>query len=241
MCTHTSIGSTHIHGGFPPPSLSVPCGDGNWSLGTHPPHLFLRGLETHPIELPADVPVTASEPLPLEARWIMCRGLASLPGRQMKPWGSGPKVDFLHGWAKRFQLSSQMFLYMVLAAMAWEGARIWPDFYTEKFDGMLGLCHPVIKAVALQIGTPFPFALGVPPKGAGAWVKVGVFIQPMPGPGRGRSRRVGAEWRWMEKKGSEWLEPGARWSCKTVLCCLPCTCVATRGLPGYARCFTSVS
>lgn len=155
--------------------------------------------------------------------------------------GHRAEVDFLHGWAKNFQLSSQMFLYMVLAAIAWEGARIWPNFYTEKFDGILGLCHPIIKAVALQIGTPFPFVLGVPPQGTGGWVKVGVSIQPMPGPGWGRSREVGVEGRWMEKKGSKWLEAGARWSWKTVLCCLPCTCVATRGLPGYARCFTSVS
>lgn len=118
----------------------------------------------------------------------------------MKAWDSGLKVDFLHGRAKRFQVFSQMFLYMVLAAMAWDRARIWPDFYTEKLDGMLGWCHPIIKEAVSQIGTPFPFALGVPPKGRGAWVKVGVASNPCQALDGGR---VGAEGRWMEKKGSE--------------------------------------
>lgn len=56
----------------------------------------------------------------------------------MGTWNTGLKVDFLHGQAKHFKLSGQMFLYTILAVMSWGRARIWPNFYTEKLDGMLG-------------------------------------------------------------------------------------------------------
>lgn len=82
----------------------------------------------------------------------------------MGTWNIGLKVDFLRGQAKHFKLSRQMFLYMILAAMSWGRARIWPNFYTEKLDGMLGQCHPLIKEGVPLICTPFPFALGVSPR-----------------------------------------------------------------------------
>lgn len=86
----------------------------------------------------------------------------------MGAWITELKVDFLHGQAKHFKLSRQMFLYMILAAISWGGARIGPNFYPEKLDGMLGQCHPLVKEVVPLICTPFPFALGVSPKGGWA-------------------------------------------------------------------------
>lgn len=135
LLTHVVVSPLHLCQG---PVMTVTDPSGAWQ---HP----------HPTWPPADIPGNGlgATPLPLEARWISCRGLVPLPGRQTRAWDSGLKVDFLHHWAKCFQLSSQMFLCMVLAVMAWDGARIWPDFYTEKLDGMLGFCHPIIKEVAL--------------------------------------------------------------------------------------------
>lgn len=91
---------------------------------------------------------------------------------------------------------------MVLAAMAWEKARIWPDFYTEKLDGMLGWCHPIIKEVVLRIGIAFPFASGVPLKGRGGWVKVGVSTHSVPGPGGGGE---GGGWGKVEGEEKFWV------------------------------------
>lgn len=90
---------------------------------------------------------------------------------------------------------------MVLAVIAWDRARIWPDFYTEKLDGMLGWCHPIIKEVVSHIGTLLPFALGVPPKGR---VKVGVSIQSLPGLGWRRGGCGPREGGWRRKVLSDW-------------------------------------
>lgn len=237
LCTHTAHSRTWWF--FPSTSVSAPwwC---HWFLWE--PHSHGAWQRICPTEPPVDIPgheLRAVPPL-LEAEWVLYRGLAFLPRLQTRAWDSGLKVDFLHSWAKCFQPSSQMFLYMVLAVIAWDRARIWPDSYTEKLDGMLGWCHPIIKEVVSHIGTPLPSALGVPPKGRGAWVKVGVSSQSLPGLGwrregcrlreGGRRRKVLSDWK---------LVPdGAGRRCSVASLC---TCVATRGLPGYAHCFTSVS
>lgn len=191
-CVHTQAHS-HTWGGFSLHLYQYPV---LMITERYVSHSHVGWQHIYATELPVDVPGNSlrAVPLSLETKWIPSRGLASLPGQQMRAWDSGLKVDFLHSWAKSFQPSSQMFLYMVLAAMAWDRARIWPDFYTEKLFGMLGWCHPIIKGVVLQIATPFPFALGVSPKGRGAGKKVGVSTQSMPGAGQRRGGRGLGRW-----------------------------------------------
>lgn len=238
MCTHRST-LTHIVVLPPPISVSA-LGWCHWSL--RDPHSHGAWLHICPTEPPFDVPgdELGAVPLLLEAEWILSRGLAFRPRLQTRAWDSGLKVDFLHSWAKCFQPSSQMFLYMVLAVIAWDRARIWPDFYNEKLDGMLGWCHPIIKGVVSQIGTPLPFGLGSPSKEKRCLSKSGCVhpVLARAGVRRGGYRRREGGWR--REVLSDWklVPDGAGRRCSVASLC---TCVATRGLPGYAHCFTSVS
>lgn len=61
-------------------------------------HSHVGWQHIYATELPVDVPGNSlrAVPLSLETKWIPSRGLASLPGQQMRAWDSGLKVDFLH-------------------------------------------------------------------------------------------------------------------------------------------------
>lgn len=228
---------THCSGSLSLHFCPVPTGGDHWSLCITPIACLATCLFYR--ELPADV---LGDGLRMSLSFWRPSGFCMRPGiftgTANESMELRLKVDFLHSWAKGFQLSSQRcFTYMVLATMSWDKARIWPDFYTRK-QWNAGVVPSHNKRSGLSDWHTISICLEEPLKRKGL-EEAGVSTQFMPGPGQ---RRGG----WGLGEADEeklWVTGGIR--CQMELqdsaAASLCTCVVTRGLPGYEHCFTSVS
>lgn len=148
-------------------------------------------------------------------------------------------MNFLQGPAKHFQTLSQMFLYMVLAA--------WLE--KEPESGLISTLKSLMNAGVVpshnkggapsdQRSVHHSYLPWKSSKGKGDFTKSGCGhpIQPEPGLRREGEREGG-----QRRKVLSDCEPvpdGAGRRCSSASLH---TCGATRGLPGYVHCFTSVS